>query len=56
VRVAYIGSILEHVSFVRASMIAALKRTTPEAKVMGGAVDALAGALWRARNGTGAGA
>lgn len=53
VRVAYIGSILEHVSFVRESMIAALKQSTPEAKVMDGAVDALAGALWRARNGVG---
>lgn len=56
VRVAYIGSVLEHVSWVRSSMIAALKRSTPEAKVMEGAVDALAGALWRARNGAGAGA
>jgi glucosamine kinase len=50
VGVAYIGSVLEHISLVRASMIAALKRSTPEAVVMEGAVDGLLGALWRARN------
>jgi N-acetylglucosamine kinase-like BadF-type ATPase len=48
--VAYTGSVLEHVSLVRAAMVAALKTSAPEARVMDGAVDALAGALWRARN------
>jgi N-acetylglucosamine kinase-like BadF-type ATPase len=50
VGVAYIGSVLEHISLVRTNMIAALKRSTPEATVMDGAVDGLLGALWRARN------
>lgn len=48
--VAYIGSVLEHVSLVRNAMIAALKTSAPETRVMDGAVDALAGALWRARD------
>jgi glucosamine kinase len=48
--VAYIGSVLEHISLVRASMVASLKRSTPEVAVMEGAVDGLLGALWRARN------
>lgn len=48
--VAYTGSVLEHVAQVRAAMVAALKTTAPETRVMDGAVDALAGALWRARN------
>ena len=50
VRVAYIGSVLEHISLVRSTMIASLKRSTPEVTVMDGAVDGLLGALWRARN------
>lgn len=49
--VAYTGSILEHIAPVRSAMIRALKQSTPEAKVMESAVDALEGALWRARNG-----
>jgi glucosamine kinase len=48
-RVAYTGSVLEHIALVRAAMVAALKASTPELTVMEGAVDALAGALWRAR-------
>lgn len=51
VGVAYIGSVLEHVPLVRDAMIAALKKSAPEVGVMNGAVDALAGALWRARDG-----
>jgi glucosamine kinase len=50
VGVAYTGSVLEHIAQVRASMVRALKSSAPEARVMDGAVDALAGALWRARN------
>jgi N-acetylglucosamine kinase-like BadF-type ATPase len=49
VGVAYTGSILEHIPQVRTSMISALKTSTPNVKVQEGAVDALEGALWRAR-------
>jgi glucosamine kinase len=48
--VAYIGSVLEHITLVRSSMIAALQKSAPNVHVMEGAVDALEGALWRARN------
>jgi glucosamine kinase len=48
--VAYTGGVLEHIEPVRQSLIAALKRSTPHAKVMEGAADSLKGALWRARN------
>jgi hypothetical protein len=40
---------LEHISLVRSSMIAALKTSSPNVKVIEGAVDSLEGALWRAR-------
>jgi glucosamine kinase len=46
---AYTGSVLEHISQVRSAMVAALKVSSPGVKVMEGAVDALEGALWRAR-------
>jgi N-acetylglucosamine kinase-like BadF-type ATPase len=49
--VAYTGSVLEHIVPVRRSLIAALKRSTPHARVMEGAADSLKGALWRARGG-----
>jgi hypothetical protein len=51
VGVAYVGGVLEHIGFVRHSMVAALKTSTPQAKVMECAADSLQGALWRARNG-----
>jgi hypothetical protein len=47
--VAYVGSILEHVTVVRETMIAALKESAPQTYVLEGAVNALEGALWRAR-------
>lgn len=47
--VAYVGSILEHVTIVRETMIAALKESAPQTYVLEGAVNALEGALWRAR-------
>jgi glucosamine kinase len=50
--VAYTGSVLERISRVRESMVAALKESSPELIVMEGAVDSLEGALWRARGGT----
>lgn len=53
IRVAYIGGVLEHITRVRESMVAALARSSPQVSVMEGAVDALEGALWRARNSTG---
>jgi glucosamine kinase len=49
--VAYTGGILEHIAPVRQSLVAALKRSTPQATVMKGAADSLKGALWRARDG-----
>jgi glucosamine kinase len=48
--VAYTGSILEHIELVRTSFTHALKTTAPQVTVAEGAVDALEGALWRARN------
>jgi glucosamine kinase len=50
--VAYTGGVLEHIIPVRQSLIAALQRSTPQAKVMEGAADSLKGALWRARSGS----
>jgi glucosamine kinase len=49
IEAAYTGSVLEHISLVRSTMIAALKTTSPDVKVVEGAVDSLEGALWRAR-------
>jgi N-acetylglucosamine kinase-like BadF-type ATPase len=49
VEAAYTGSVLEHISQVRSAMISALKTSAPDVKVAEGAVDALEGALWRAR-------
>jgi glucosamine kinase len=46
---AYTGSILEHISLVRSAMIAFLESSSPDVKVIDGAVDSLDGALWRAR-------
>ena len=48
--VAYTGGVIEHIGPVRQSLIAALKRSTPQATLMEGAADSLKGALWRARN------
>jgi glucosamine kinase len=49
IEAAYTGSVLEHISLVRSTMIAALKTSSPGVKVVEGAVDSLEGALWRAR-------
>jgi glucosamine kinase len=49
VDVAYTGSVLEHIPQVRSAMIATLKKSSPNVRVIEGAVDSLAGALWRAR-------
>jgi glucosamine kinase len=49
VEVACTGSILEHVSQVRSAMVALLKTSTPEVKVLDGSANPLEGALWRAR-------
>jgi glucosamine kinase len=50
IEAAYTGSVLEHITQVRTAMIAALKTSSPQIKVREGAVDALEGALWKARN------
>jgi N-acetylglucosamine kinase-like BadF-type ATPase len=49
IQAAYTGSVLEHIPLVRSAMISALKTSAPDVKVVEGAVDALEGALWRAR-------
>jgi N-acetylglucosamine kinase-like BadF-type ATPase len=49
IEAAYTGSVLEHISLVRSTMVAALKTSSPSVKVREGAVDSLEGALWRAR-------
>jgi N-acetylglucosamine kinase-like BadF-type ATPase len=49
IQAAYTGSVLEHIAPVRSAMIEALKTSSPNVKVVEGAVDSLEGALWRAR-------
>jgi glucosamine kinase len=51
--VAYVGSILEHVTIVRQTMIAGLAESAPQTHVLQGAVNSLEGALWRARTAAG---
>jgi glucosamine kinase len=47
--IAFVGSILEKVAFVRESMIDTIRRSLPQVHVMPEAVDPIQGALWRAR-------
>jgi len=49
--VAYTGSVLAHIAPVREAMAFVLKKSMPHAVVMDAPVDALDGALWRARAG-----
>jgi N-acetylglucosamine kinase-like BadF-type ATPase len=49
VEAAYTGSVLEHISLVRSSLIAALKKLSPAVRIRDGAIDPLEGALWRTR-------
>jgi glucosamine kinase len=51
--VAYTGSVLGEIAMVRAAMVGRLRFSVPGAKVLEGAVDALDGALWRARRAAG---
>ena len=51
VGLAYTGSVLEKIAPVREAMVEALRETAPAVRVLSGAVDSLAGALWRARGG-----
>ena len=48
-RVACAGSVLEHVALVRRAMVDALRESSPGIEVLPGPVDAIDGALWRAR-------
>jgi N-acetylglucosamine kinase-like BadF-type ATPase len=48
-RVAFIGSVLENIALVRRTMVQTIKREHKGAAIMPQAVDALEGALWRAR-------
>ena len=47
--IAFTGSILDKVAFVRESMIETIRRTLPQVQIMPEAVDPILGALWRAR-------
>jgi hypothetical protein len=48
--IAFIGSILDKVSMVRESMAETIRRSVPTAHILPEAVDAVTGALWRARH------
>lgn len=48
--IAFIGGILDKVAFVRESMIDTIRRTLPTVHIVPEAVDAVTGALWRARH------
>jgi glucosamine kinase len=50
--IAFIGSILDKVIFVRESMIETIRRSVPTVQILPEAVDAVSGALWRARHAT----
>ncbi|MBV8630697.1 MAG: ATPase [Silvibacterium sp.] len=47
--IAFTGSILEKVAFVRESLIETIRRSLPQVHVVPEAVDPIHGALWRAR-------
>jgi N-acetylglucosamine kinase-like BadF-type ATPase len=49
IEAAYTGSVLEHIPQVRSAMTAALKKSSRNVVVREDAIDALDGALWRAR-------
>ncbi len=49
-RVAFTGSVLEHIALVRDAMANALGRANPEIRIIPQAVDPVCGAIWRARN------
>lgn len=48
-RLAFTGSVLEHIALVRTTMLGELQRLRPGVQVLPQAVDPLEGALWRAR-------
>lgn len=48
--IAFIGSIVDKVTFVRESMINTIRRAAPTVNILPEAVDAVSGALWRARH------
>lgn len=52
---AFAGSIMERVAPVRETLIAAVQREFPAAAALGGVIDPIEGALWRARSGNGFG-
>jgi len=47
--IAFTGSILDNVAFVRESMIETIRRSLPQVHIVPEAVDPIQGALWRAR-------
>jgi N-acetylglucosamine kinase-like BadF-type ATPase len=48
--IAYTGSVVENISLLRESMVAAVRRTHPTVQLHPEATDPVLGALWRARN------
>ena len=50
-KLAFTGSILEHVALMRTGIVEALRRDLSGVEVIPGVVDPLQGALWRARQG-----
>ena len=49
--IAFVGSIFEKIAIVRESMIATIRRELPTVEIVPEVVDAIEGALWRARHG-----
>jgi glucosamine kinase len=47
--IAFVGSIIQNVAFVRESMIETIRRSHPSVYIVPEAVDPIQGALWRAR-------
>lgn len=50
--IAFIGGILDKVAFVRESMIETIRSSVPTVQILPEVVDAVSGALWRARHST----
>lgn len=50
--IAFIGGILDKVAFVRESMIETIRSSLPTVQILPEVVDAVSGALWRARHST----
>jgi len=47
--IAFVGSVIENVAYIRESMIETIRRSLPTVEILPEAVDPIQGALWRAR-------